>query len=90
VHDARLAAAGPNDRLRLAARVSGVAVCVPGPIGQHGVQLSGIVNVRCRDRDAADQSGVLVGRDVSLVAVHRPAPAMTRPARFAVMPNVLR
>jgi hypothetical protein len=67
-----------------------VAVGVVGRLGQDGGELGGGVDVRGRNLDTADQSGVLIRRDMRLIAVQRLAATMSCPARLSVTSDARR
>ena len=66
--------------------------CWPAPIAAamtraYGIQFRRVMDVGGRDLDAPDQPGILVGRDMGLVAVHGLAPAVAHPPRLRIAPN---
>ena len=69
-----------HGRLWPAARMGAVPERVPGRVGQDRIQLRRIVDVGGRDRHAPDQPGVLIGRDMRLVAMGGLAPPVPGPA----------
>jgi len=57
--------AGPDHPLRPGARKRTVAIDVARLGRQHRLQLGRIVDIGCRDLDATDQPGFLIGCDTA-------------------------